>query len=361
MGRFSDIETPVPGPECFQRSDPAAVASQASQLLGMSARLSGDPRFLPVGPITDTTNINLDSQAIGELGELRVPQLEPTTRRTIGQDLQLGDYREIVLRAYSQPTLYSAMALCRTCLDHQEPLVRAAAAYAWFRHGDDPRASLDTLAASLDDEEELVRHLAATALARIRPEDTALQRLVEPEPSQTGGATRTATLVHGTFARDAAWWPPGGSFHTYLQANVRNDMYAGPDPFSWSGGYSDSARAIGATELARWVSNHVPHDLDVAAHSHGGSVAMASGALLKSLVLLSCPAHELKYAPDFKVVQRVCHVRVRFDLVVLVDGGNFRFRNPKIQDVQLPIWFDHSASHDPDVWSTYKVSKRVGW
>ena len=40
---------------------------------------------------------------------------------------------------------------------------------------------------------------------------------------------------------------------------------------------------------------------------------------------------------------------------ILADRGGQRFRLPQIQENVLPIWFHHSATHDPNVWIQYNV------
>jgi hypothetical protein len=52
---------------------------------------------------------------------------------------------------------------------------------------------------------------------------------------------------------------------------------------------------------------------------------------------------------------RVVSIRVHLDLVILVDGGGQRFNPPQIEEHVLPIWFDHSATHDPANWQQYNV------
>jgi len=46
---------------------------------------------------------------------------------------------------------------------------------------------------------------------------------------------------------------------------------------------------------------------------------------------------------------------VKFDLVLLADGSASRFSDPRYNDHVLPIWFNHSATHDPAVWIKYKI------
>jgi pimeloyl-ACP methyl ester carboxylesterase len=201
--------------------------------------------------------------------------------------------------------------------------------------------------------------VAAAVLARIAPDDPRLRSLLESR--RTGGrgrASRTSLLVHGTFARGSSWWQPGGDFHEYVKAQVRPDLYGAADRFEWSGGYSDAARALGAADLRAWVQARGLDGLDVFAHSHGGSIAMLAtqaGLSIGRLVLLSCPVHLPKYAPDFARVGGAVSVRVRLDLVILVDGGGQRFHDPRIRENVLPIWFDHFATHDPAVWQDLDV------
>jgi hypothetical protein len=58
---------------------------------------------------------------------------------------------------------------------------------------------------------------------------------------------------------------------------------------------------------------------------------------------------------NFSAVQRVVSIRVRLDLVLLADGSGSRFTDPRYNEHVLPVWFNHSASHDPNVWVKYDV------
>ena len=73
------------------------------------------------------------------------------------------------------------------------------------------------------------------------------------------------------------------------------------------------------------------------------------------VVLLSCPVHVHKYLPDFAQVLSVVSIRVHLDLVILADRGGQRFHHPQIQENVLSIWFDHGASHKPQVWQQHNV------
>ena len=76
-------------------------------------------------------------------------------------------------------------------------------------------------------------------------------------------------------------------------------------------------------------------------------------------MLMSCPCHPHKYMPVFNNVQRVSAVRVKLDLVMLADGGGQSFNDPRIKQHVLPIWFNHSASHDPAVWQQHGIAAKI--
>jgi hypothetical protein len=101
-------------------------------------------------------------------------------------------------------------------------------------------------------------------------------------------------------------------------------------------------------------------EFDIIAHSHGGNVAMAAthlGVTLKDLILLSCPAHPNHYLPDFSRVKCVESFQIKFDWVIIADGGGTYFNHPRINDNILPKWFRrHDDTHDPDFWKKYGIA-----
>jgi hypothetical protein len=84
-------------------------------------------------------------------------------------------------------------------------------------------------------------------------------------------------------------------------------------------------------------------------------VANQAGTQIGRMILLSCPVHWPQYMPAFNRVNRVISIRVHLDLVILADGGGQRFYDPRIEEHVLPLWFDHSLSHDPATWQQYNV------
>jgi hypothetical protein len=368
---YQPTERPIPGPEAFREAGDAAALSRAAILLLLRAQLREDgqaeralaedepsfpvPRLqrsgerIPVEPVRE----RLARRYAGELREDSSPE---EMSGILSERLP-----DLAARLYEKPGLLAAAELFETCLFHPDELTRVAAAAANLELSSDPVPSLELLRRGAQSADELVRDVSATALAQVAPEDPGLAKLTAENRLPSGAPARTALLVHGTFARPFAWWQPGGGFHAYL-SGIRPDLYAASDRFDWSGMYSDIARALGAIDLHAWIRDHGLDGLDLFAHSHGGSVAMLasnSGLDIGKLVLLSCPAHPQKYMPDFQHVGKVVSVRVHLDLVILVDGGGQRFAHPRISENVLPVWFHHSATHDPDVWRKHDIPAKL--
>ena len=376
---YEPVEAPIPSPEAFRLEDDAATLSAAAALLVLGYRLRGDDQALRArasdafgdrGDIAATALPEEDAAALA-IPPLRASgeRIDPTEARSqfedagLGPEFPAGPRREVIAsvaeRFHAEPTHPRAAELLDASLDHPEELVRASAASSYLDLTADPRRPLGVLREALGSEDDLTRHVAATSLARFMPEDESLARLLlRGRPPEGGVPSTTCILVHGTFAQDSEWWQPGGDFHDYFEAQVRTDLYSANDRFSWSGGYTDAARAAGGVELRDWVTVHQLNGLDVFAHSHGGSVAMLAthgGVDIGELVLLSCPVHIPKYLPRFAGVGRIVSIRVRLDLVILADRGGQRFDLPEIEEHVLPIWFDHFASHERSVWLRYNV------
>jgi hypothetical protein len=378
---FRPIERPVSGPDAFREKGDAASLSRAAILLILRAQLRGDDRALEARA-GETNALAIPEE---DLSRFPVPRLRragariprDVIRERIGRTYSLevkeGAFEresarlsdevvpELVDRLYEAPSLMAAAELAEACLSHPDELTRVAAAAAHFEISSSPDV-IEILGEATKSRVELVQAVAATALARVAPADKRLARLTKERRRKPGGSpTRTSLLVHGTFARNHGWWQPGGNFHSHL-TGIRPDLYAASDRFEWSGGYSDAARALGASDLTSWTNARALDGLDLFNHSHGGSVAMLasqSGLSVGKLVLLSAPAHPHKYMPDFNRVSQVISIRVHLDLVILVDGGGQRFQHPNIVENVLPLWFDHSVTHRPSVWNKYGVSAMI--
>jgi len=397
------VTRPVPAPQAFGREDVPALYSQAATLLLLRSQIRRDAATLAARAATPARRAKVRFAPPRDLTALRVPRLtgprarvpneavvsaltrrygrravaplpalprgvrsrRPATtsrsrpRSTPARPISPDVLADCARRLARNPNALTAAQLTRASLQHRHELPRVAAAAAHAELASDPEGALAILGASLDSADPLVARLAATVLARIAPEDERLRPLLRRRPSRSRRSrSHTSLLVHGTFARSSTWWQPGGDFHEYLRTEVRPDLYSAGDRFEWSGGWSDAARALGAADLRQWVDDRKLAGLDLFTHSHGGSVAMLAsqgGLAIGELVMLSCPVHAAEYFPDFAWVGRAVSIRVHMDLVILADGGGQKFQDPRIAEHVLPIWFDHFATHDPEVWRDHDV------
>jgi hypothetical protein len=312
------------------------------------------------------------------LKTLRVPAINARGRRVGVEEVEsslavspLGSEQQILpprrLRRLAedcrkQPNPMAVARLMEACLRHPHALVRAAAAISYFALTSEPRRLIGILEDCTRNDDDLTRQVAGTGLAKLAPETPRLLELTRPPSRETqGSSTHTSVLVHGTWAADEQWWKPGGDFHSYVLNGCRPDLYANADAFSWSGGYSEYARSVAAPELQAWLAGHTIQNPYLLTHSHGGSVVMLAtqnGLNTGPLVLMSCPVHSI-YVPDFSRTGPVVSIRVKLDLVILIDGGGQRFTDPRITERVLPIWFDHFASHSPAVWQRYNLCSKI--
>jgi hypothetical protein len=379
---YKKIEQPVKSPDAFRDLKDEHVLSQASVLLLLGAQMEAAE---PVSSQAALRSMRPLSRRVPReyMTRLNVPPLKARAgRRTQPQQVRTALQRHSAVFAqpltetpqdaifslarnlHKRKDLVSLSSLLEACLNHAHEVVRVAAALAYFHISSEPSRLLEIIEKGAASDEPMVRDLARAALSRLSPEHPRLAELAQPRSrGQTGVSPHTTLLVHGTFARNEPWWRSGGDFYNYLlNQGVRPDLYAGQDPFEWSGGYSDAARAMAADDLKNWLGAHNIQKPYLITHSHGGSAAMLAsqnGLEIGPLVLLSCPVHFPKYMPDFNRVGKIVSIHVKFDWVILLDGGGQRFNHPKIEEIVLPIWFDHSATHDPEVWRANNLPGRI--
>ena len=381
---------PIAGPAAFRSvTEPNHVLSQAATLLLIGAYLRGDPAAVraraersgrSLRPIARRTFQPIPASDLRQLEFPRLsagaPRLQPAALQRVAgvrfaataapapsrgeTRTATAALRRAASAFYRDASPETAGGLVEIALRHPHELVRVAAAASYFPVAANPSPAIGILARGARSRDLLTREVAATALARIEPRHPALAPLLGARPRRsTRRRSRTSLLVHGTWARTAAWWqPPNGDFWQYIHAGVDPNLYGAQDRFDWSGGYSVAARALAGARLTAWVQQHNLAGLDLFAHSHGGSVSMVAsqgGTQVNRMILLSCPVHWPQYTPAFNRVHRVISIRVHLDLVILADGGGQRFSDPRIEEHVLPVWFDHSLSHDPATWQQYNV------
>jgi hypothetical protein len=381
---YKKIEQPIKSPEAFRDLEDNHVLSQASVLLLLGAQMEAAE---PVSSAAGVRSMRTVSKRVPKeyLTRLNVPSLKAHTGKRISpQQVRTALQRHSALFArpltetpqdaifalarnlHRRRDLISLSSLLEACLNHAHEVVRVAAALAYFHVSSEPARLLTIIEKGAASSESTVRDLALAALLRLSPGHPRLGELTQPlSRGQTGASPHTTLLIHGTLARNEPWWRPGGDYYNYLlNDGVRPDLYAGQDPFEWTGGYSDADRAMAADDLKNWLGAPA-HNIQkpyLVTHSHGGSVAMLAsqnGVDLGPLVLLSCPVHFPKYMPDFTRVGKIVSIHVKFDWVIFLDGGGQRFNHPKIKEIVLPIWFDHSATHDPTVWRANALPGKI--
>ena len=385
---------PIAGPEAFtDLRGRNHVLSQAATLLLIGSHLRGD------APATEAraeavrglmqlslekAQSPLDAIPTEDIQALGFPSLQADTVRFRSAELQKvlgvtfeaapaapptpGDLRaaarnlpQTAAAFYDQANSQTAAALLEAGLRHPDQLVRVAAAASYFDVTTEARRAIGELESGLSSRDLLTRDVAAYALAHIDPKNSKLTKLLQAQRRPSSRKpSHTSTIIHGTWAADSPWWqpvPPGDFWH-YIHDNVDAGLYGASDRFQWTGGYSDLARSQGGDKLFNWVKGHQLDGLDLFTHSHGGSVAMLAnheGAQVGRMVLLSCPVHWPQYTPDFTRVGRVISVRVHLDLVILADRGGQHFDDARIEEHVIGVWFDHFATHKPEVWDKYNI------
>jgi len=378
---YEPVTEPISSPYAFGQEGEAATLSVAAILLALRLRIRGDDRRLTaqavdvVGRAGESAVVALPDEDIARLG---IPMISATGERVdsaqaiaplveFGFDSGQSELPRDVIESVAQmfqdhPTHQSVAALFEACLRHPEELVRVAAAAAYLDVTTQPEGPLAILRQALTTDDDQTREVAAVCLARYSPEDPALQSILrEGQFPEEGSPANSWIFVHGTrLLRLSTWWQHGSAFHQYFVDHVRSDVYTAPDPFFWDAGYSDASRAVGAVDLLGWARDKGLTTLDIVAHSHGGNLAMLAtqgGLDLEELVLLSCPVRIPQYLPQFKRVRKIVSVRVHMDIMVLADRAGQIFNLPQIEEHVLPIWFKHSATHEPDVWKEFNIGQ----
>jgi len=369
------IREPVRGSQSFAEKSDAAEMSQAAILLLMGHRLRGthlvsqkqpvmratmwqsvqpEVNDFPVPEIPERTTRISTARTRAQLNRIAPAHFRATRPTTAARPVSPQVLKNLADQVYASKSHEAAAQLFHACLHHSSELVRVAAAASYFELATDTQPLIDVLAKGTRSRDALTREVAGTALARFEPAHRALAPLtVARKRPRRRRKAHTGMLIHGTWARNQKWWQPGGDFHGYILANFWSDLYASSDRFEWNGGWSDAARSLGGQRLAAWIEARNAAGIKLMGHSHGANVMMLATQMtdkIQELVLLSCPVHENKYLPDFNHTAKVISYRVKLDLVILADGGGQKFSDPRIDENVLPLWFDHSATHDPQVW-----------
>ena len=341
-------------------STQSAAASQAALLLAIRSGVLGDTptsEKLKEFPLPDTRKLrrtrhlkvadacSMLGASENELRQDREPALEKEMSRLI-RDL------------YRRPCIEAAAALFEAAMFSPHPLVAVAGA-AGARETTRLRPRIrQAIEHGYASDDHLVSRLAVAAMSQIGPMSSMTDKYViaQPKSRKRRRKSNTAAVTHGTWAADSDWYRPGGDFYEALKRK-RPDLHVHDESFRWTGAYSKRARKADAALLQQWIPDQGLSAPDFFAHSHGGTVAHLAtrrGVEFNKLVLLSWPVHSRWY-PDFTKVAEIVDIRVRLDLVIMLDRGRQRFKTRRSNVKRHRHgWFNHSATHDPDYWEKYR-------
>jgi hypothetical protein len=372
--------------EAVADPSPSGVANTAARMLVLGSALTASPALDGLGEDLDQIGISKLPRYWGG-AEARATVLEksdtvlsehgvldavtaaegqrgyPVSRRN---DTPLRPERvELWERAQQDGSAESAVALLRCVMTDSEAVGSSAAAVALSTW----RASKETPAPTALRYARQLRRLYATgtqiggaseiaraSLGGADGNSSAATFTTFARGSAEDGPGSTASLmVHGTAAYRGQWWYPGGDFHGYVLQNLRDDLYAGGQPFTWSGAYRNRDRELAAERLAAWAgtaSNSRLHT--IFAHSYGGVIALEAtthGLVIDEMVLLSVPAERV--AVEWRNVGRAVSLRIHLDLVLMAARRRQLFTE-NVEENHLPFWFwRHEYSHDPSIWKDY--------
>jgi pimeloyl-ACP methyl ester carboxylesterase len=272
----------------------------------------------------------------------------------------------------------AATRLAAASLLDPDPLVQVAAAAAITRFDPGNRLAYAILDAESrygrPEVAELSRAIIATGRGsetrRVEVEEPAGRRPPEPEVAPD------SVLIHGTWARYGKWWQPDGALHRYLSVEeaLFPHLYAGRQPFQWSGYFSfrawkpvkkDWDRQQAADSLAWWAHRKLVERPDLIGHSYGGSLALLATRTekdVRGLIALS-PALHRSTLPDPDHYERVLHVTTKLDLVLLADLSNVRILRtlPRIAEwaMKRTGLLGHGSSHSPALWARSGLTDEV--
>ncbi len=209
------VTKPVPFPRAFGATNDAAILSQAAILLFMNLEIRRDRAMLADHRSARRTlrvpAINTRGRRVGV--EETESSLGVSALGSERQTLPVRRFRRLADDCRKQPNPLAVARLMEACLRHPHALVRAAAAISYFALTSEPKRLIGILEDCTHSEDDLVRQVAATGLAKLAPENARLLELSRATSRETqGSSTHTSLLVHGTWAADEQWWKPEETF-----------------------------------------------------------------------------------------------------------------------------------------------------
>lgn len=135
-----------------------------------------------------------------------------------------------------------------------------------------------------------------------------------PQTTLTHVPRQVWRIIHGTFAKRAQWYQPGGDFYETLKKYLPDDAIV--KPFTWSGKNNDEERLNAAHKIISdiTVHDHPDDQRFFIAHSHGcnvGMLAIQQLALrelpykINSFYTLAPPICRNNYQPNMNYLKRL--------------------------------------------------------
>lgn len=366
--------TPMVVPDAFEDTGADAQLAQSAFLLGTARIINNQAEVVPEGEFMGVNRPALAQRARPVLSDAVEQKLHVDWGSVADQrhpEMYERSARELAMETQQNSEPDAAIALIAASSHAELPLVRASAAAAQVIIAGRSSWVEEILVGSLHSDDDLVVDVAATALAGIDPDHPALQDFQgeDPEEGEQQPLTNTVFMTHGTWANGPfiarpAWWEPGGDFFDYIDADPTLDLYQ--TPFGWSGSYRHGRRVTAALAMANWITQEGLTTPDVVGHSHGCTVANLATTEaqqdLDRMIMLAWPVHD-QWLPDPGRVNHVVSFRVKYDLVILVDGGKQSFNPPASAGYQVTErvngYFAHSDPHEPAYWNRYGLSADI--
>ncbi|MFE3661241.1 hypothetical protein [Streptomyces sp. NPDC059165] len=437
-----DVVEPRPGPEAFVGTDDrdADTVSQVMQVLAIGAQLSGHEYLLSepdapdggmiaelrapiVTPLAASESVSLgDCLAYARTRHPERATIADAVARPLSADDQ-AEARQVLWNDLGGPEpeedernrQVAAVAFLRAALHsaYEGELLQVAAASELTWQGlpepggrtrnqqagaeESVRSVLET---GLTSDSEDVRIMAGNALSDLAQTDETQPTVADagtsqtPNPTGTGtlappgttGAVQESLIIHGTWANkqpSGQWWRPTGAFHKFLANDpLGTGLYAGDDPFEWSGRNNDHQRDVAGKALRWWVDRpQGTGRLKAAfAHSHGGTVLLSAAAYrnlkVDLMVALACPDYDWDTRPAVQnisgtqAVQNIgqnvpliISVRAKHDQVLLADrksalGKRRSSALTGIADIEI-AGVGHAGIHEGTVWNQHQVAQKV--
>lgn len=165
---------------------------------------------------------------------------------------------------------------------------------------------------------------------------------------------RVFIIIPGTWASDSSWSKPGGDFFNALEERAQQLGFIAV-PYTWSGALSHAQRVAAGKGLARLIASYPSDTLFyLAAHSHGGNVAMIASQELPHLsnahkihvlYTLATPIDPDQYAPNMRSINYLYNIFSFNDFVQPILGLYHRTYPTQERVANIRIFINDEEPH----------------